>query len=209
LNEVQKELDNANFKILKDSTYDADKSFDFIQAELINLSDQGVVKPFNYLDQLDTGKFDQQVYNTLIAYLVREKKQLSVIIRGALDRRDLIYKALENDLGGEDAYLKFMDEYRNDKIANLLKNEHFIKSAVEIDNRLIRKKNLIYMEPLSRFGRAHFYAPVKKLGELSIDTYLFNLIFIWVTSFLFYLTLVFDMLRKFVNWTESVKLRKK
>jgi len=209
LNEVQKELDNANFKILKDSTHDADKSFDFIQAELINLSDQGLVKPFNYLDQLSTGKFDQQVYNTLIAYLVREKKQLSVIIRRALDRRDLIYKALENDLGGEDAYLKFMDEYRNDKIANLLKNEHFIKSAVEIDNRLIRKKNLIYMEPLSRFGRAHFYAPVKKLGKLSIDTYLFNLIFIWVTSFLFYLTLVFDILRKFVNWTERIKLRKK
>jgi len=209
LNEVQKELDNANFKILKDSTYDADKSFDFIQAELINLSDQGVVKPFNNLDQLSTGKFDQQVYNAMIANLVREKKQLSVIIWGALNRRDLIYKALENDLGGEDAYLKFMDEYRNDKIANLLKNEYFIKSAVEIDNRLIRKKDLIYMEPLSRFGRAHFYAPVKKLGELSIDTYLFNLIFIWVTSFLFYLTLVFDILRKFVNWTERVKLRKK
>ncbi len=209
LNEVQKELDNANFKILKDSTYDADKSFDFLQAELINLSDLGVVKPFNNLDQLSTGKFDQQVYNTLIAYLVREKKQLSVIIRGALDRRDLIYKALENDLGGEDAYLKFMNEYRNDKIANLLKNEHFIKSAVEIDNRLIRKKNLIYMVPLSRFGRAHFYAPVKKIGNLTIDTYLFNFIFIWVTSFLFYLTLVFDLLRRLVNWADRVKLRKK
>ena len=209
LNEVQKGLDNANFEILKDSTYDADKSFDFIQAELKHLSDLGVVKPFNNMDKLSTGQFDQQVYKTLIAYLVREKKQLSVIIRGALNRRDLIYKALENDLGGEDAYLKFMDDHHNDKIANLLKNEHFIKSAVEIDNRLIRKKDLIYMEPLSRFGRAHFYAPVKKLGELSIDTYLFNFIFIWVTSFIFYLTLVFDILRKFVNWTERVKLRKK
>ena len=122
---------------------------------------------------------------------------------------DLIYKALVNDLGGEVAYLKFMDDHRNDKIANLLKNEHFIKSAVEIDNRLIRKKDLIYMEPLSRFGRAHFYAPVKKLGGLTIDTYLFNFFFIWVTSFLFYLTLVFDILRKFVMWTERVKLRKK
>jgi hypothetical protein len=65
------------------------------------------------------------------------------------------------------------------------------------------------MEPASRYGRAHFYAPVKKLGELSIDTYLFNFIFIWVTSFLFYLTLVFDLIRKMVNWAERVKLRKK
>jgi hypothetical protein len=64
------------------------------------------------------------------------------------------------------------------------------------------------MIPTSRYGRAHFYAPVKKLGNLTIDTYLFNFIFIWVTTILFYLTLVFDLLRRFVNWADRVKLRK-
>lgn len=209
LNEVQKGLDNANFELLKDTNYDAGKNISFIRAELENLSDQGLVKPFSNLDQLSPGNYDQQVYKTLIDYLEREKKKLSVIIRGALNRRDLIHEALEKDLGGEDAYLKFMDDHINDKLASLLKNEHFIKSAVEIDNRLIRKKDLIYMEPTSRFGRAHFYAPAKKLGGLTLDTYLFNFFFIWVTALLFYLTLVFDILRKVVNWAEKVKLRKK
>jgi hypothetical protein len=65
------------------------------------------------------------------------------------------------------------------------------------------------MEPISKFGRAHFYAPVKKLGGLTIDTYLFNFLFIWVTALLFYLTLVFDILRRIVTWAEKIKLLKK
>jgi hypothetical protein len=65
------------------------------------------------------------------------------------------------------------------------------------------------MEPLSKFGRAHFYAPFKKLGNLTLDTYLFNIIFIWVSTLLFYLALAFNLLRRMVNWGERVKLRKK
>ena len=110
---------------------------------------------------------------------------------------------------GKDAYLKFRDDYYNDRLAELLQNKHMIESAVEIDNRFVRKKDLVYMEPLSKFGRAHFYAPVKKLGDLTIDTYMFNFIFIWVTTVLFYLALGFDIPRRTVNWVERIKLKKK
>jgi len=209
LNEIKNSLETANFNIEKEPSYDASNNFDLIKAELIKLSDQGVIQPFSDLENLSLGQFNQQVYNSLTAHLAREKKQLSIIIKEALARGDTIYNALEKDHGGKDVYLEFRDDFYNDKIADLLTNEYFITSAVEVDNRLIRKKDLIYMEPLSRFGRAHFYAPVKKLGNLTIDTYLFNFIFIWLTSILFYLTLVFDLLRRFVNWADRVKLRKK
>ena len=118
-------------------------------------------------------------------------------------------RVLMEDVGGKDAYLKLKDDYYNERLAGLLTKRPMIESAIEIDNRFVRKIDLIYMEPASRYGRAHFYAPVKKLGELTMDTYLFNFIFIWVTSFLFYLTLVFDILRRIVNWTDRIKLRKK
>jgi hypothetical protein len=209
LDQVQNRLVNANFGILKDTVYDPSVSFDLIKAEIKNLSDQGVIEPFSDMDKLNPGQFDQKVYKGIIDYLVGEKKKLTVIIREALNRRDSINAVLKEDLGGKDALLKLRDDYYNIGLADLLQNEHMIESAIEIDNRLVRKKDLIYTEPASRFGRAHFYAPVKKLGELSIDTYLFNLIFIWVTSFLFYLTLVFDLIRKLVNWAEKIKLRKK
>ena len=209
LDQVQNRLVNANFGILKDTVYDPSVSFDLIRAEIKNLSDQGVIEPFSDMDKLNPGQFDQKVYKGIVDYLVGEKKKLTVIISEALDRRDRINAVLREDLGGKDALMKLREDYYNIGLSDLLQNKHMIESAIEIDNRLVRKKGLIYMEPASRYGRAHFYAPVKKLGELSIDTYLFNFIFIWVTSFLFYLTLVFDLIRKLVNWAEKVKFRKK
>lgn len=208
LDQVQIKLDNTNYNIQKDTVYDPGTSLDLIRAELKNLSDQGIIEPFSDPDQLSSVQFEQ-VYKTVMDYLVREKKKLTVITREALNRRDTINAVMKEDLGGKDALLKLRDDYYNNGLADLLQNAHMIESAIEIDNRLVRKKDLIYMEPASRYGRAHFYAPVKKLGELSIDTYLFNFIFIWVTSFFFYITLVFDLLRKIVNRAENVKLRKK
>ena len=208
LDQVKIRLENANYEIQKDTAYDPGKSFDLIKAELHKLSDQGVIEPFADLDRLSPATFNQEVYQTIINYLEREKKQLTDIIfktGGTLNQKRI---ALMEDLG-KDAYLKFRDDYYNDRLAELLQNKHMIESAVEIDNRFVRKKDLVYMEPLSKFGRAHFYAPVKKLGDLTIDTYMFNFIFIWVTTVLFYLALGFDIPRRTVNWVERIKLKKK
>jgi hypothetical protein len=176
---------------------------------LTALADLGVIDPFAELEELIPVEFNDHMYQTIINYLAREKKKLVAVKRAAMDRRDLIYYKMLENLGGEDNYLKFKDEHFNDKIEELLTNEYSSEIAPMVDNRLLRKKNLVYMPPNSRFGRAHFYAPVKRLGELSIDTYLFNAVFIWLTTLVLYMALVFDVLRKIVNWAERVKLRKK
>jgi ABC-type multidrug transport system ATPase subunit len=209
LEQVQVMLENANFERLRDPAYDPGKNFDLIRTEILNLSDQGVIKPFRGLDRLNQGQFDEEVYNDFIAYLASERKQLNMVIRAAMNRKSSIDEVLLEELGGKDAYLKLEADYYNKRLAEILQNEHLIESAIEIDNHFVRKKDLIYMEPASRYGRAHFYAPVKKVGGLTLDTYLFNFMFIWVTSLLFYLMLIFDILRRLVNWADRVKLRRK
>ncbi len=209
LDQVQVRLVNADFAIQKDTNYRPGKDFDLIRTELLNLSDRGIIEPISELEKINPAQFDRQVYQTIMDYLLREKKRLTTVVRDALSRLDSISTVMLEEHGGKDAYLKLEADYYNDRLAELLKNEHLIESAVEIDNRFVRQKDLIYMEPLSRTGRAHFYAPVKKIGELEIDTYLFNVTFIWMTSLFFYLTLVFDILRRIVNWVEWVRLRKK
>jgi hypothetical protein len=211
LDQVQIRLDNTNFNLQKDTVYDPAKSFDLIRAELRSLSDQGVIKPFDGLDKLTPMQYDQSVYNDMIDYLAREKKKITTAIIWESQRReDSISSHLKDDIGGVEAYLKLKADHYNKRLAELLtKDKQLIESAIEIDNRLVRKKDLIYLEPLSKFGRAHFYAPIKRIGELKIDTYLFNFLFIWLTTLVFYLTLVFDVLRRMVDWAERVKLRKK
>jgi ABC-type multidrug transport system ATPase subunit len=208
LDEVKIRLENANFQMLTDTTFDPGDGFGLISMELTRLAGQGVIEPFRHLDKLNLAGYDQEVYHELTDFLDREKKQLTAIIRRAQEQLDAIRAAMVADLGGQEAYFKMEDDFDNERLAQLLRNEHLIEPAMLVDGRFIRKKDLIYMEPASGYGRAHFYAPVKRIGNLSIDTYLFNLLFIWLTSFLFYLMLVFNVLRKIVDRAEGLRLRK-
>ena len=65
------------------------------------------------------------------------------------------------------------------------------------------------MIPESRTGRAHLYAPEKQLGNERIDTFWFNIVFIWITSLVLYVVLYFDLLRMLVTYFEGIRLRKR
>ena len=57
-------------------------------------------------------------------------------------------------------------------------------------DRLIQKADPVFMKPGSKYGRAHFFAPYKQLGNLKIDTLIFNIIAIWFMIFVLFITLI-------------------
>ncbi|MFW6275986.1 MAG: hypothetical protein ACOC2M_05085, partial [bacterium] len=73
---------------------------------------------------------------------------------------------------------------------------------------IIRKKHPGYMEPEGDFGRAHFYAPSKKIGSFSISTPVFNMLIVWLGVVLLYVTLYLDLLRRVIRYFETFKLRR-
>ncbi|MCK4747377.1 MAG: hypothetical protein KAT15_10090, partial [Bacteroidales bacterium] len=93
-------------------------------------------------------------------------------------------------------------------LEDLVKNNKKIEKIAEKNGQLIRKYKPVYMVPTSQAGRAHFYAPVKRIGNLSIDTLWFNIIVIWIYSGILYLILYFDLVRRVVTSIENVRLRK-
>ncbi len=78
----------------------------------------------------------------------------------------------------------------------------------ETPKKLLMKYHPGYLKPSSKIGRAHYYAPVKKLGNLEIDTYKFNLIVIWIVSLLLYVALYYNLLRKLLEYFENLRLPK-
>ncbi|MCK5067036.1 MAG: hypothetical protein KAR16_06350 [Bacteroidales bacterium] len=55
-------------------------------------------------------------------------------------------------------------------------------------------------------GRAQLYAPVKRIGNLEIDTVWYNVVILWIYCLLFYLALYYDLLRKLINYLETLRL---
>jgi len=62
------------------------------------------------------------------------------------------------------------------------------------------------MEPVSRNGRAHFYAPYKVVGNLRINTLWFNLLYVWWMNTTFFIALYFDLLRKLLNLSDRINI---
>jgi hypothetical protein len=56
------------------------------------------------------------------------------------------------------------------------------------------------MKPVSRTGRAQFYAPFKQIGTIQIDTFRFNIIVLWIVSLMLYVALYFKLFKKAMNF---------
>jgi hypothetical protein len=62
------------------------------------------------------------------------------------------------------------------------------------------------MAPGSKFGRAHFFAPFKQIGNWKIGTLIFNMIAVWLMIIGLFVTLYYNALKQFIAFLESLKL---
>ena len=163
---------------------------------------------FEHADQLTASGFDDGVYSSALDFLDRARRIYTSRRSKAVEGRERKQMELIQRWGGRDQFHSIRNSYTNDHLEKLVTRKHDLQPMVERHDRLIRKIDPIYMEPLSPAGRAHFYAPDKRLGEIAIDTYWFNLGIIWLTTLIFYVTLVYDVLRIFTNWNRRRRLRR-
>jgi hypothetical protein len=76
---------------------------------------------------------------------------------------------------------------------------------------LVQNIDPIYLEPYRKgfFAfRTHFFAPVKYIFKMKIDTFAFNISVVLLSSVFLYITLYFELLGKAVRLFENLKLRK-
>jgi len=107
---------------------------------------------------------------------------------------------------GQDGIVQLRNATHNTDLADMVLNRTVQKKIYETDKRLIQKSDPVLMMPGSRTGRAHFYAPLKMIGNIKINTLEFNMIFIWLMNLLLYVTLYFDLLKKLLNLVERINI---
>ncbi|MGW8314343.1 MAG: ATP-binding cassette domain-containing protein [Bacteroidales bacterium] len=177
--------------------------------ELDGITSKGWVASFGNTEQFMTGPFPPELFQSVTDSLEFLRNRFNATIRYALRQRDLKSEELIRRWGGEEAFNRRKYEYSNNRLEELVTNKLQMDALIEWRHQLIRKMDPIHMEPLSRNGRAHFYAPEKLLGNLAIDTFWFNFMVIWLSSGVLYLTLVYDVLRRFTSWQQLRRLRRK
>ncbi len=123
------------------------------------------------------------------------------------DLKEAHYKELMGEFGSKEAYISFMQDHHNNALSDWLIDKKETNLLLFTGKKFIRKKAPIYKEPSSNYGRAHLYAPYKRFFDLKIDTPIFNIIVIWLSTGVLYFTLYIDLLRKVLRYFETFQMR--
>jgi ABC-type multidrug transport system ATPase subunit len=191
----------------KDPLYrdDAEKDFLLLNYHIKDLSEtSGIALPSKFR-QVNYKDYNEFTADSIRAYLTQLKLYFRNKANEAIVKRQLVVEGIQKKIGVE-GYVKLQDRYKNKRLDELVKNLNNPPDIYETNSRLIRKTQPIFMIPDSRIGRAQFYAPYKILGEKRIPTLLFNLIAMWFMISLLFLALYHNLLKRFINWLEALRL---
>jgi len=173
-----------------------------LKNEIIALNKSSKIK-FNNIDKISVANFNSEMQKELQAYYNKLKKHNNNKQYKLNLKSDSISHYLIKKYGSSEEVYKLKKENHNKKISEILRNKGEFDAIKEEDNRMVQVIDPIFKIPENKNGRAHFYSPVKKIGSLTIDTYWFNVIFIWLTSFILYLSLIFNVPRRILDMFEK------
>lgn len=122
--------------------------------------------------------------------------------------KDSIYLRLTESKGGNDQVFAFKRRFHNAALEDLVLNKNEVEKITNVDHRFIRKFNPAYAIPTATNGRAHMFAPVKRIGNLSVDTLWFNTLVLWLISGLFYFALLTNLFRAINRYLERFRFRR-
>lgn len=183
------------------------RNLKIILTEIEKLGKHPRLFPFQveYIDALRLGEFDEDMATQISDYLTYVRIQFTDIAREAAMHKDEVYEQLVDSLGQEGVF-RLRQEYSNNKLTEYVTDRMEVDKIIQVNDRLVQKKDPVYMMPDSEIGRAHFYAPYKRFNRQLYDTKWFNLSIIWALSFLFYITLLLDVLRRILDYFNNIRL---
>lgn len=149
----------------------------------INSNTEDIAASRNFLDKIKN--YYIALYNE--ADLKQDERRMDIIARYPEEK--------------ETNLTKLKNTYHNNGLERFVRktDDFFSKRIIRYKNRFIQKVDPIYKKPENNFLRAHFMAPIKKIGSLEIDTFGVNLMVIWLMNFILFLLLYHQTLNKILS----------
>jgi len=176
-----------------------------INIHLNELSEISGIKPGKWISNLNYNDFNETTGREVRLLLDSMRNSLRIKSREISYMRDTLFRKISGEMG-EDKFLDLRSKNYNEGLADVVLNRMSKSKIYDSNDRLIQKADPVFMIPGSKYGRAHFFAPFKQIGNLKIPTLIFNIIVIWLMIFTLFVTLYFNLLKRFIAFLESLKL---
>lgn len=161
---------------------------------------------FGYIDDLTPERVTAEVIDSALEYTESLRKYYVRKYNEANNIKDQYVTRLESE--DKEAFVNLRNEYYNNSLEELVTLKDETQKIIDFNGEIVQKFDPIYMDPSGKCIKAHFYAPFKMFCGFRIDTYIINVIVIWLMTLVLYLVLYFRVLKVILNAGEKL-FRKK
>jgi ABC-type multidrug transport system ATPase subunit len=192
--ELKEAKDDLYEALKNDNLDDFENEYNLLISELKKLS---LINPFKGLNDFSYKKLTYSELRLVEDYLNTINSKFIKLINDISYKKDSVTHSLISKLGDIKSYNEFKNNNSVKSLSDLVLKRQSFKPFVRVENKIIRKIEPIYHLPDSKLGRAHFFASEKRIGSLLVDTVAFNLIILWLMTFMLCILLTIIFYRKF------------
>jgi len=160
--------------------------------------------PGEWKSSLNEDGFNTEVANQAEDYLANLQDHFRSVRKKYTGLLDSVEVSLSNELG-ENGLIRLKDDNYNSSLEDLVLDRTAVEAYIETDDRIIQKYEPLYMKPVSKIGRAQYFAAYKQVGNTRVNTFWFNILVLWFTTFMLYITLYYELLKKAVNIFQFIR----
>lgn len=158
---------------------------------------------FPQIEQLHYDKFTENTFDTTLEFLEKLRSYYNLRFNKADKGKKKIMKGFTETEEARKAFIEFRTQYENEAVAILVKNTTTEHRILEHNNELIQKIYPIYSThefPKNALDfRSQFFSSTKHIFGFHVDTLVFNILIIWLMTFMLILTLYFEVFHKIIN----------
>jgi hypothetical protein len=152
---------------------------------------------FDYLEFLTPERITPEIANSARQYIEAVKKCYIDYYNNVDSKKQSLLAKLQAE--DKEGFFKLRDQYTNDKLEEFVTNKNETKGSIEYRGEIVQKVQPIYMDPNYNLIKAHFYAPVKRIFGLDVDTFIVNVLVLWMITIGLYLILYFRVLKRILD----------
>ena len=157
---------------------------------------------FNFADQLTPDRITPEIASAALNYIEAIRKYYVGYYNDANNKKETLKSKLTRE--NLQGFLKLRDNYHNKSLEEFVKDKNETTKSINYKNELVQKLDPIFMDPKYKFIKAHFYSPKKQIFGIKADTFIVNVIVLWVMTIVLYLALYFRLLKKLLDSGELV-----
>lgn len=161
---------------------------------------------FDFAEYLTPQRLTPEIVTAAQNYIELLRKYYIDYYNFADNKRNTLIEKLQKENGN--LYLTLRDKHHNKSLEEFAANKNETDTFVEFNGELIQKMDPIFMDPQYPFIKAHFYTPTKQFFGYYIDTYIVNVIVLWLMTVGLYLVLYFRVLKRLLDSGEVLMGKK-